>query len=298
MAQAFRQAIGVLPQGLREPLDALPHTLQARITEVRLRVGAPLVLTAEPMPLFLSANGQVVPQCIAARIVTANEVEQTFLCACDYSVFRHQPEVRQGFLTLEGGHRLGIAGVRGVEGDFERVTSLNLRIARTIAHAADVLCSRLFADGLCSPILAGPPLCGKTTILRALATRLADGSCGQVYRVCVVDSRREFGSLPQCDVLAGFPKAQGLRMALQSLSPQVLLCDEIAQAQQVQALQDGFAAGAACAVSVHAAGEDALFARTPLRRLMETGQFTHVVLLDPAAPGRIGRIFTRQEWPG
>ena len=291
MAKAFRQAARVLPDGLRGLAERLPAVLQAQICEIRLRVDAPVMLTTAGTPFFLTQDADVTRRRTAQTLVAREkDVQDTFLRACDYSVLRREPEIRQGFLTLEGGHRLGIAGAHGAGNGFERVTSLNLRVARSIPDAADALGSRLFADGLCSPVLAGPPLCGKTTILRALAAGLAEGRWGQPYRVSVVDSRREFGTLPSCDVLTGFDQAQGVHMALRSLSPQMVICDEVTTAAQASALEAGFSAGAACAVSVHAADADALHKRIPLLRLLETGQFTHIVLLAADAPGRVARI--------
>ena len=297
MAQAFSEAIGALPATLRRPLEALPRAVQADVSEVRLRENAPLTLTVSGAPLFLTQDGRTTSVLSPdVRIVTPQETEDAFLRACGYSVLSRLPEIRQGFLTLEGGHRMGLGGVRGSDGGFMRVTSLNLRVARAVPHAADELCRLLFANGLCSPIVAGPPLSGKTTILRALAEKLSRGGCGRAYRVSVVDSRREFGALPCCDVLAGFDKAQGMRMALRSLSPEMLLCDEVTAVEEVLALEACFAAGSACAVSVHAEGESSLRERAPLRRLLETGQFTHVVFLDGASPGRILRVVERREW--
>ncbi len=296
MAKTFNEAVRTLPEPLRRPLEALPRELRASVTEVRLRADAPLTLTVPGAPLFLLRDGRTArAPSDDMRIVSPHEMEDAFLRACAYSVLSRQPEIRQGYLTLEGGHRLGLGGVCGSDGSFARVTSINLRIARIIPDAADALYRQLFAQGLASPILAGPPLSGKTTMLRALADRLSRGTCGRAYRVSVVDSRREFGALPCCDVLAGFDKPQGVRMALRSLSPEVLLCDEVTTAEEAAALEACFSAGAACVVSVHAAGESSLSARVPLQRLLRTGQFTHVVLLDEAAPGRILRILESRE---
>lgn len=298
MTEELAQAAAVLPERIRRALLAMPDARQAAVLEVRLYAASPIRLTTANGALFLCPDGsvQAAPTAQSLR-ATEREITDAVLCACGYSLHSAQTQLAAGYLPLSGGHRLGVCGkaVHNPDGSVRTVTdvtALNLRIAHTPPDAAGTICRTLFRDGLCSPILAGPPLSGKTTMLRALADSLSAGRCGTFYRVSVLDTRREFSPLPYCDVLRDWDKADGIECALRVLSPQMIVCDEVADVREIAALERGFAAGCACAVSVHVGSERDLYTRAPLRALLATGQFTHVVLLDPSVPGRVKRICT------
>ena len=301
MDREWRQAAAALPERIRKAALLLPDAVSSRISEVRLYAGSPVRLTSVSGTLFLAPNGSANHRPGAdALCASAAELEETVLRACGYAPHTVQAELSAGFLPLPGGHRLGVCGraVRDTDGSVRTLTdfsALNLRVARFLPDAAAALCAALFQNGLCSVILAGPPLCGKTTMLRSLAHRLSSGDCGEYYRVSVVDSRQEFSPLPYCDVLLGREKADGVECALRTLSPQMIVCDEIADVREVQALRRGFSAGCACAVSVHTNPDGHLLSRAPFRALLETEQFSHVVFPDRTAPGGIRRIYTAQE---
>ena len=301
MSEALDTAASVLPARLRAEIGRIAPQTGRTVTEVRLRTDAPLTLTTPQGTLFLRPGGYC-SSFLGTDVlhVRAQDVEETFLRACGYAVHAYEAQIREGFLTLPGGHRLGLCGHMDVRTDgtpqmLTQITSLNLRIARPVSTAAGPLCDALFTRGLCSVIVAGPPLSGKTTILRDLARRLSEGMCGPYYRVSVIDSRGELAPLPYCDVLSGCGKAEGIRMALRALSPQMLLCDEIGTLDEIDALSQSFCAGAQCAVSVHVQDAAALRIRQTVQRLLQTQQFDHVVLLSAASPCTIEAIYDAGE---
>lgn len=288
--QAFTKAVQLVVGELRTPLLALSEREKSRTYEVRLRAGAPVMLTTADGTRFVERSGKLCESPDGDLLRSSEEnIRQTFLSLCDYSVLSHEKQIASGFLTIPGGHRAGICGkaVLSPEGKVQSlssVTSINLRIARVIPGVSASLCDALFRDGLRSVIVAGPPSSGKTTLLRDMARRLSEGACGTFYRTSVMDSREEFGTLPYCDLFRGFRKADGIECALRSMAPQVIVCDEIATDRDVQALNIGFASGASFVVSMHAQNEQEIAKRKIFRSLSETGQFSDVVFLSADAP--------------
>lgn len=297
MSQQFQSAVRFVTPSLRKNLLRLPQDVQAQVLEVRLRTGGAVMLTTLSGTVYLLPDGRISGLWRSdVQICSDGQMQETFLCMCGYSVHSVQREICEGFLTLPGGHRVGLCGRAVTDGQgkvqsLSTVTSINLRIARPVPGAAKALMEKLFHGGLCSVLIAGPPLSGKTTVLRDLARRLSE----DLYRVSVVDSRRELESLPGCDVLSGYGKKEGIVCALRSLSPEILLCDEVTDMEEIQALEQGFATGVASVVTVHAREEKDLLRRPVIRRLLETEQFSYVVLLDGENPCQIRKIYKTED---
>ena len=289
----YRQAVGVLPRELAEPLLRLPPEQTAAVNEIRLRSGAPLVLTCRDGPRFVSGGALQTSAAGQPVTVTPALIAATFERICGYSVHAHQAEMREGFITVKGGHRVGIGGTAVYRGDaavtVKHITFLNIRIAREVPGAADGIYNALFRDDCPSVLIAGPPASGKTTVLRDLARQLAGGQRGRFLRTAVCDERGEIAAEAEgrpvhdvgenCAVLTGYRKADGIVTAIRCLSPQVIICDEVGQTDEVAAIRQGLSAGAAFIASVHAASREELLTRLPLRRLLATGGFDFVVLL-------------------
>ncbi|MDR0884142.1 MAG: Flp pilus assembly complex ATPase component TadA [Oscillospiraceae bacterium] len=298
-AGKFAQAVDFLHPRIAEALLRLDAAQQRDAREIRLRAGRPVQV--------VSAQGAC-PVAHGALMVTQKELQDSFARLCAYSVHSHTEGIARGFVTTQGGHRAGLCGTAVVEGGLvvglRELSSINLRIAGEYPGCARGLFQRFFAQGLCSLLIAGAPGSGKTTLLRDLARWLsADGT-----RVVVLDERGEIAAayrgVPQndigaADVLTGYPKGAGLQIALRSLNPQVILCDEIGDGAEVAALQEGLHAGVHCIATAHAADAEDLRRRPQLRTLQSSGAFDHTVLLRgvgggfaevPRAPQ--GRILT------
>lgn len=205
----------------------------------KLRITEPISQIAE---IRLRAGRQAVAVDVFGKMrvcsppFSAEELADCFAEICRYSVYSFETEIAQGFVTLDGGHRVGICGTavtkNGVITSLKDISGLNIRIAHQVRGCADGLFNSVFSDGLHSLLLAGKPLCGKTTVLRDLARRL-----GERYRVVIIDSRNELSASVRgtpsfdiglnTDVLCGCEKSEGIMLSLRSLSPEVIICDEI-----------------------------------------------------------------------
>lgn len=295
----FDQAATALCPRVKNLLLGLPAAVRIEVSEIRLRVGQPISLWGSGNTWFVSNSG--VTRSPAKGICAAkSDLYESFRTLCSYSVYSHQDQIREGYVTLRGGHRAGLGGTAlmhdGVVTGMRDITSINIRVARQVNGCAGELLRQIgsLRGGL---LLAGPPASGKTTLLRDIARQLSSGLCGQIHKVTVVDERgelcgahqAEYGNDlgPCCDVLDGFPKAAGMLLAIRSLSPEYLLCDELGTAQEADALVQSVNAGATVIASIHAGSLQELAARPQARALLQSGAFETVALLESGKPGRI-----------
>lgn len=251
----------------------------SQIAEIRLRAGRPSVC--------VNIRGEMRT---CSDKFSAKEIADCFAEVCRYSVYSFEEEISRGFITLDGGHRVGICGTavtsRGGITSFRDISGLNIRIAHQIFGCADELYERAFSDGAHSLLLAGKPLCGKTTVLRDLARLL-----GANRRVVLIDSRGELSAsvrgTPSFDIglntdaLCGCEKSEGIMLAIRSLSPDIVICDEIGDDQF--AVEQAMFCGVKVIASAHAGSIAELKKRPATRGLLP--------LFDCAAVlGELGRI--------
>lgn len=233
------------------------------------------------------------------------QVETLAEALTEYSLYARGDETRQGFVTLRGGHRLGLCGhLAGRPGcrSIREIGSLCLRIAGQWPGAADVLIPRCRQGSM---LLIGPPGSGKTTLLRDITRQLASGS--EARQVAVIDERGELAAcvrgVPQldigesADVLDGCPKGQAVSWLIRSMAPQVIVTDELAGDDDVAAILEATACGAQVMASAHGAGLNELAARPAMAALMARRVFRHYAVLSPEGGGRIAALYDRSGSP-
>ena len=305
--ERFDSAAACLCERIRVPVLNLPGAVKRRAQEIRLRVGRPVCVCCPGGIYFLRERGGLSrapgPGCLTAAKA---DLEDSFRILCGYSVYSHEGELRSGYVTIRGGHRVGVCGTavlqNGSVTGIRDVSSLNVRVAREIPGSADRLLGLLRGSLEGGLLVAGPPASGKTTVLRDIARQLSDGSRGEARKVAVVDERGEIAGVfrgePQnsmgacCDVLDGYPKAEGILTAVRSLSPQIVVCDELGTQAEVEAVEQSLNAGVAVVASIHAGSAGELVRRKQAAALLRTGAFGHVALLcGSAEPGKVRGIY-------
>lgn len=306
----YIQAVNCLPGQAAKLLLRLPSSVAQNVMEIRLRAEKPIDLYTSKGHLFLDEQGQTQRQSdeYLPRISQVL-LEECLLSICDYSLHTHQQDLAQGFVTLRGGHRAGICGScvwkNGKPAGVRDISSICLRIARDFDGSANRLAMKLLSasGGL---LIAGIPGSGKTTLLRALARYLADGYLGSYYRVTVVDERGELGAVSNgeaqynlgvcCDILDNYPKGMGIEMAVRTLSPDYVFCDELGGVSDIEALRQSVCRGIRVVATVHAGTPSELMAREGIPELLATGAFSQIVFLGSCdSPGEITDVFTIHE---
>lgn len=282
-----------LPEPFRPELSGLNPQIAPFVQEIRFRVGQPVMFT---MKGRLSPCTKYLPRAGHCQRVPAEAVQACFLALCRHSAYAYEEELAQGFFTIPGGNRIGVAGTRGATG-FSSVTSLNLRVARWITCELPAEVLRPLTDLSGGILIAGVPGSGKTTFLRSMIQYLSRSD--RVF--CVVDERGELlwggsSGLPQehsipCDVYTQYRKSDAICMALRCMNPQAIVCDELGTEEDALALEAGLASGVVFLASVHCDRAENLEKKPQLSRLLHTGAFETVVFLDGRShPGVVKRV--------
>ena len=303
----FDSAAKAISDRIGKYLKLLPHDIKKQAQELRLRVNRPISVCCTNGIYFLSQNGRLVC-CPRGDMILADksDIDESFRNICSYSIYSHQNEIKNGYITLCGGHRVGISGTAvlrdGIVTGMRDISSINIRIAREISGSADEIFSVLKNNMKSGLLLVGAPASGKTTILRDIARQLSSGICGDMKKVTVVDERGELAGtymgVPQndmgvcSDVLDGYPKADGIMQAIRSLSPEFIVCDELGGSDEVSAVEQGLNAGVSMISSIHAGSIDEFLKRKQAIALLETGAFGSIAMLNGHdKPGKIKGIY-------
>jgi len=238
-----------LPQELAAVFRRADSNILYRISEIRLRKNNYLVVVIKNSSYFMDEGGDLYDypsgRCVK---ISAESLDEMFLAFCEYSLYSNAENIKKGFITLANGARIGIAGTAvydsGTILSVKDITSLNIRIPREVKGCSESVLNFLYVNAFPSVIVAGKANSGKTTLLRDMARGLSDGFNHRFAKVVVVDERNEICGKREdrlslhagvnTDVLSGFSKAQGIELATRTLSPEMIICDEVATKEELE----------------------------------------------------------------
>ncbi|BAU27415.1 stage III sporulation protein AA [Aneurinibacillus soli] len=297
-------ACTILPDRVRRYFETLAQGEQEQIEEIRLRVGRPIEYGAGGTLTFIKQTGGRTSRIEEAALFTAEEGVQLLTRLSQHSLYTLEEEMRRGYVTIRGGHRVGLAGrvvlEQGKVKLIRDVTSFNIRIAREQKGAANAVLPLITPGGhIRNTLIISPPQCGKTTLLRDLARQLSTGVARiGPYKVAVVDERSELAGCvagipqkdigPRTDILDACPKAEGMMMMIRSMAPDVLITDEIGRPEDALALEEAIHAGITVLTSAHGKDLKDIMRRPVLSRLLQSGIFERYLVLSRTP--RIGTI--------
>lgn len=279
-----------------------------KLQEIRLRVNMPLMIVYDNKEFFISKYGSLVSQADTAYIVDHNEIRETMEYISNYSLYAYEDEIRQGFITIQGGHRVGIAGKIILDNEkiksIKYISFINIRLSHQIKGCSDKVMPYIEADKeIYHTLIVSPPRCGKTTILRDIIRQVSDGDDRREgLNVGVVDERSEIAAchlgIPQndlgirTDILDCCPKASGMLMLIRSMSPRIIAVDEIGSREDIEAIEYVINCGCKLMATVHGNSVDDLRTKPVLRKLVEERIFErYIVLNNKGSVGNVGAIF-------
>ena len=297
----------LFPAHIRNALEAAQFPME-QVYEIRLRVNAPLIVISQGKEYFLTEKGKFSREESEACFVSAEDLKETMEYISNYSMYAFEDEIRQGFITIQGGHRVGIAGKTVLEGDkiksVKYISYINLRLSHQIKDCAVPLLPYIIKDSrICHTLIISPPRCGKTTLLRDLIRQVSNGNRYLPgVSVGVVDERSEIGGsyqgIPQndlgirTDVLDCCPKAEGMMMLIRSMSPEVVAVDELGDYEDIHAIESVIHCGCKLFATVHGSSIEDMKRKPLMQRLVQERIFErYIVLQHKDRAGRVRAIF-------
>jgi len=264
------------------------HNIEENLQEIRIRVGRPILLKLQKIDIII--------QCI----ITSTEIIQILEKICENSIYAYKNQIANGFITIKGGHRIGIVGTAVIENNqvvnLKYVTSLNFRIARQVINCSNRIIKEIIDienQTIYNTLIVSPPGKGKTTILRDLIRQISNGieeirfkgkTCG------VVDERGEIAAMyrgiPQndigirTDVIENISKAKGMSILVRTMAPEIIACDEIGSKEDIIAIKEVLTAGVKGIFTMHGKDMDDIKHNQDIFELIENKQIEKVIFLE------------------
>ena len=289
------EVIRLFPERIRKILQQAYWNPQG-LQEIRLRAGKPLILWQDGQEYFVAEQGFLTRHREQACIVSQEDIRRTMETVGTYSLYAYEEELKQGFLTIQGGHRVGVAGKAIMEEQkvkgLSQISCINIRFAHQITGCADMVIPYVTEDGkLCHTLIISPPGCGKTTLLRDLVRQISDGwETFPGNTVGVVDERSEIAGclhgIPQndlgirTDVLDGCPKVEGMMLLIRSMAPEILAVDEIGGREDFAAMEYAMRCGCHLLATVHAGSLEELFQKPGWDKCGQVKLFRNYVVIS------------------
>lgn len=268
------------------------------LEEIRFRVNKPIILK-------FNSNDKILN-----KIINREEILNILQSICENSIYSYQNEICQGFITINGGHRVGITGNVIFEDNkiknINYISSLNFRIARQIIGCSNNMINYIIDknnNSIYNTLIISPPGAGKTTLLRDLIRNLSNGNNFiKGKTISLIDERGEIASMYKgnaqndigirTDVLTNIKKSIGMKMAIRSMSPEIIIADEIGDNEDVEAINYAICCGIKGIFTAHGGNIDDVKRNPTVNKLLQIQIFNRIIFLDERKKGRIKEIYT------
>ena len=315
MDSNFKEAISFLSDYLQSALNKVSNNESCKIEEIRLRAFKPVILNFKDKSSFINKHGELIFEINNVNrnilVSSKNDLEISLKKMCNYSMYSYQKEINSGFITLKGGHRVGICGTAVYEYDkdlyicnIKDISSMNIRINQKIDNLDENILNVVKSDfkGI---ILVGSPGSGKTTILRNIAKILSGkfsfNKKNVLQKVALVDERNEFSgnymgifqnNLGYSDILVNYNKKDAIYQSIRSLSPDIIICDELGSLDDIEAIKFGVSSGVKFILSIHAGSAEEFYKRSIAKEILKLNSFDKIIILSNTLPGKVKKIIS------
>lgn len=287
-----QQLMMIFSKTLREKLTLIAQQFE-NLQEIRMRVNAPLICIVCQEEWMIDLHGKRCRDAVQAYKVTSADIRETLSLVSHYSMYAYEDEIRQGFITIRGGHRVGLCGKVIMENNkiktIQYISFLNIRIAHQIKGCASAVMPYLYRDGqFLHTLIIAPPGCGKTTLLRDIIRLISIKDRGM--SVAVVDERSEIAAcdmgVPQndlgirCDVMDACPKTEGMMLMLRTMAPKIMAVDEIGGEADLKTIAYVMHCGCKMIATVHASSFEEICAKPDFDMLVDRHLFERYIVLN------------------
>lgn len=261
--------------------------IEQELQEIRIRVNKPIILKLRKLEVVIEYE------------ISQTEILQIVEKLCNNSIYAYKNQMCEGFITIKGGHRVGITGSAVMDNgkiiNIKYITSLNFRVAREVENCSYSILNQVVDvknDTINNTLIVSPPGKGKTTMLRDLIKNISNGipkinfrgrNCG------VVDERGEIAAMYQgipqnnvgirTDIIENISKAKGMKMLIRSMSPEVIACDEIGSKEDIQAIKEAMLSGVKGIFTMHGRNLNDIKANTYINELVENKTIEKIIFL-------------------
>lgn len=304
----IQPVLEALPDNFKKIIRGIPYTIIKDLEEIRIREKRPLMIYSHGRDYFLCEDGKPVSNPMKAYHVTSRDTQRILQLMADFSLYAIEEEIRNGYITLKGGYRVGLAGKGVLEGGniktLKYINTFNIRITREIRGAADKVIPYIINNGrVLHTLILSPPQMGKTTLIRDIIRQISDGFPGfSGLKVGIVDERSEiagcYQGVPQnnvgvrTDILDACPKATGIIMLIRSMSPQVIATDEIGRVEDVCAIEDALNAGIKIITTAHSHDLQDAMRRPILSSILDKKIFERILILgNSLGTGTLEKVY-------
>lgn len=271
------------------------------LEEIRLRASKPIILKFSEYEIMLS------------YITTTEDILETLQNICENSIYSYQNQICNGFITVKGGHRVGLVGNVIIENNniinINYISSMNFRIARQIKGCSNKILKYIIDwenNSIFNTLIVSSPGGGKTTLLRDTVRKISSGIENTKFNgitVGVVDERGEIAAMykgvaqndigVRTDILCNVPKNMGMKMLIRSMSPKVIVADEIGSKDDVKAINEAVCSGVKGIFTAHGASLEDLLINPNLNELIKTHMLERIIILNSNKQrGEIDKVYT------
>ncbi|KEI07108.1 stage III sporulation protein AA [Clostridium botulinum] len=272
-----KDVLYILPKELRAKLESIKSV--DKLQEIRIKINKKLIVYVGNIEIIVD------------YLVKKEDIKVILQRISNYSIYAFEEEIKQGYITIKGGHRVGICGSCVIENEkvktIKNIASLNIRICREVIGCSNNIMPYILNNSrVFNTIIISPPKCGKTTLIRDISRNLSDAK----KKICIVDERSEIGAcfegVPQMniglrtDVFDNCVKSEGIIMAIRSMAPEVIVCDEIGTYKDMESIIMAMNSGVNLITTIHGFGIEDLYRRPVFKEILENKVFQRAVVLS------------------